>query len=126
MRQIDWVVMPSIWWENSPMVIQESFLHGRPLIASDIGGMREKITDGVNGLHFRVGSAEDLADRMIVALTEPGLWDRLSAGCPRPANFDRTAARHLELYRALGPMAASHSVPVAEAVRPRARRKVAS
>ncbi len=38
MRQVDWVVVPSIWWENSPLVIQEAFLHGRPIIASDIGG----------------------------------------------------------------------------------------
>src|SRR5262249_15147584 len=56
MRQVDYVVVPSIWWENSPLVIQEAFLHGRPLIASDIGGMKEKITDGVDGVHFRVGS----------------------------------------------------------------------
>ena len=42
MRQVDWVVVPSIWWENSPLVIQESFLHGRPVIASDIGGMKER------------------------------------------------------------------------------------
>src|SRR5436190_473016 len=50
MSQIDWVVVPSIWWENSPLVIQEAFMHGRPVICSDIGGMSEKVTHGVNGL----------------------------------------------------------------------------
>ena len=55
MAEVDWVVVPSLWWENSPLVIQEAFLHGRPVICSDIGGMAEKVTDGVNGLHFRAG-----------------------------------------------------------------------
>ena len=44
MRDVDWAVVPSIWWENSPIVIQESFFHGRPLICSNVGGMAEKIT----------------------------------------------------------------------------------
>ena len=43
MAEIDWVVVPSRWWENSPLVIQEAFMHGRPVICSDIGGMAEKV-----------------------------------------------------------------------------------
>ena len=63
MARIDWVVVPSIWWENGPLVILEAFQHGRPVICSDIGGMSEKVTDGVNGLHFRRGDPRDLARR---------------------------------------------------------------
>ena len=99
MAGMDWVVMPSIWWENSPVVIQESFLHRRPLIVSDIGGMAEKVRDDVNGLHFRVGSPEDLADRLTRALVEPGLWDRLSAAAPVPIDLSEFARLHLEVYR---------------------------
>ena len=43
MSEIDWVVVPSRWWENSPLVIQEAFMHGRPVICSGIGGMAEKV-----------------------------------------------------------------------------------
>jgi glycosyltransferase involved in cell wall biosynthesis len=50
MQSIDWTIIPSIWWENSPIVIQESFYHGRPMICSNIGGMAEKITDGVDSI----------------------------------------------------------------------------
>jgi len=53
MAAVDWVVVPSIWWENSPLVIQEAFAHGRPVICSDIGGMAEKVAHEKNGLHFR-------------------------------------------------------------------------
>src|SRR5437762_279112 len=60
MSAVDWVVMPSIWWENSPLVIQEAFQNRKPVICSDIGGMAEKVTNGVNGLHFRARDAVDL------------------------------------------------------------------
>jgi glycosyltransferase involved in cell wall biosynthesis len=101
MRSIDWTIIPSIWWENSPIVIQESFFHGRPMICSNIGGMAEKITDGVDGLHFRVGSSEDLVDRMTEALTNPGLWERLRSGIKRPITYEECARQHLDLYRAI-------------------------
>lgn len=80
MRQVDWVVVPSIWWENSPLVIQEAFMHGKPVICSDIGGMAEKVRDGVDGLHFRVGDPADLADTIARAVGTPGLWETLRSG----------------------------------------------
>lgn len=101
MRSVDWVVMPSVWWENSPIVIQEAFFHGRPILSSNIGGMAEKITDEVDGLHFRSGSPEDLVDCMVRALTEPKLWDRLRAGITPPLTHIGCAEQHLSLYRRL-------------------------
>jgi len=98
MQGVDWVVVPSTWWENSPVVIQEAFLHGRPLICSDIGGMAEKIRDGVNGLHFRVGSAESLVDRLVEVLRNPALWDRLQARIKRPVSAREAAIQHRALY----------------------------
>lgn len=101
MRSVDWVVMPSVWWENSPIVIQEAFFHGRPILASNLGGMAEKITDEVDGLHFRSGSPEDLVDCMTRALSEPGLWERLRAGIKTPLSHVDCAATHLALYQRL-------------------------
>lgn len=98
MGGIDWTVVPSIWWENSPLVIQEALLHRRPPIVSGIGGMAEKVRDGVDGLHFRVASPEDLADRLTEAMTDPGLWARLSAAAPRPPDLAAFAGEHLALY----------------------------
>ena len=101
MSEVDWVVVPSIWWENSPVVIQEAFLHRRPVIASGIGGMAEKIRNGTDGLHFRAGSPESLADRLGRALEEDGLWAELSAGTPSPPDLGTFASEHLALYRDL-------------------------
>lgn len=83
MAQVDWVVVPSIWWENSPLVIQEAFLYGRPVICSDIGGMAEKVEDNVNGLHFRTGDPASLAAVMSRAVNSPGLWQWLREGIPQ-------------------------------------------
>lgn len=113
MRQVDWVVVPSIWWENSPLVIQEAFLHGRPLITSDIGGMKEKVADGVNGLHFRVSSAEDLADKLTAALEDPQLWERLRAAAPKPLSHEEAARQHLALYQHLVSSGARTELPSA-------------
>jgi glycosyltransferase involved in cell wall biosynthesis len=85
MGEVDWVVVPSTWWENSPLVIQEAFAQRRPVICSDVGGMAEKVTDGVNGLHFRVGDSDSLARAIRRAVETPGLWQRLREGIP-PAN----------------------------------------
>lgn len=80
MAAVDWVVVPSIWWENSPLVIQEAFANRRPVICSDIGGMAEKVTDGVDGLHFRVGDPQSLAETIERAVGGSGLWARLQNG----------------------------------------------
>jgi glycosyltransferase involved in cell wall biosynthesis len=103
MASIDWVVVPSIWWETGPLTVLEAFECGRPVICSDIGGMSEKVTDGVNGLHFRRGDADELAEVMLRAAETPGLWEKLHSGIPeRPP---RTMEEHVEalsgIYRRL-------------------------
>jgi glycosyltransferase involved in cell wall biosynthesis len=74
---VDWVVVPSIWWENAPLVIQEAMMHRRPVICSDIGGMAEKVRHGIDGLHFRVRDPDSLARTISRAISSPGLWDEL-------------------------------------------------
>jgi glycosyltransferase involved in cell wall biosynthesis len=46
----DAVVVPSVWYENCPLVILEALGDGIPVLASDIGGIPELVTDGVEGL----------------------------------------------------------------------------
>jgi len=67
MAECDWVVIPSIWWENSPVVIQEAINIGRPLLGSNIGGMKEKI-EGIAGITFEARSATSLAAAIVKAI----------------------------------------------------------
>ena len=84
MSAVDWVVVPSIWWETGPLVIHEAKMHRRPVICSDIGAMPERITDGVNGLHFRARDPRSLAKVIERAITTPRLFKRLQAGIIDP------------------------------------------
>ncbi len=101
MRASDLVLVPSIWWENSPLVIQEAFRNRRPVVCSDIGGMAEKVRDGVDGLHFPVGNAAALADLLRELARDRGRLDRL-AKTMRVPEAPRTIARqHAALYEQL-------------------------
>jgi glycosyltransferase involved in cell wall biosynthesis len=99
MAEVDWVVVPSRWWENSPLVIQEAFLHQRPVICSDIGGMAEKVADDIDGLHFRAGDPRSLARVLERATTTPGLWESLRAGIPDVYDMHSHVASLRNLYR---------------------------
>jgi glycosyltransferase involved in cell wall biosynthesis len=101
MADIDWVVVPSIWWENSPLVIQEAFRHGRPVICSDIGGMAEKVDDQVNGLHFRSGDPASLAGAIETAVTDERLWNRLRAGIAEVHDMHDHLVALTRIYRQL-------------------------
>jgi glycosyltransferase involved in cell wall biosynthesis len=100
-KPIDWVVVPSTWWENSPLVIQEVFMHKRPIICSNIGGMAEKVEDNVTGLHFRVGDRISLANTLKKAATEHGLWDKLSKNIQPRLSMEKSAKEHVNLYDSL-------------------------
>lgn len=101
MRPTDWMVTPSLWWENAPLVIDEAFAQKRPVITSDMGGMAESVSNGVDGLTFRPGDASALADVMERALTEPQLWSKLVTGIKPRRTLENCAAEHLALYRGL-------------------------
>lgn len=76
--EIDVLIVPSVWFENSPITIHEAYLTETPVLASNIGGMAEFVRDGVDGLHFEVGDAQDLAAKMRRFVDEPGLLEELS------------------------------------------------
>jgi len=101
MAEADWVIVPSIWWENAPLIIQEAFQHRRPVICSGIGGMAEAVHDGVDGLWFNVGDPRHLSDKMEEALN-PDLWMKLVSGIKPPRRMSESADEHLSLYQKLG------------------------
>lgn len=102
MQQVDWVVVPSIWWENSPLVIQEAFMHRKPVICSNIGGMAEKVRDGINGLHFEVSNPQHLAHTIEKAAKfDTAQYTRLVSNIPEIPSIEQACETHFHLYKQL-------------------------
>lgn len=98
MGRMDAIVMPSTWWENSPVVIQEAFTNGKPVICSNIGGMAEKVTHGVNGLHFEVSRPASLAETLAMLAENPRRLADLQATVRPPPDAKTVLDEHLTLY----------------------------
>jgi GT2 family glycosyltransferase/glycosyltransferase involved in cell wall biosynthesis len=95
---LDVVVVPSVWLENSPLVIREAFAAGVPVVAAALGGMAEMVEDGRSGLLFRPGDAADLRRCLTRLLEEPGLRARLRDGIPPVKDISEDAACTRRIY----------------------------
>lgn len=95
---VDWVIVPSVWWENSPLVIQEVFMHRRPIICSDIGGMAEKVEDQITGLHFKARNAASLAKNIKRAINDAELWQNLVDNIKPRLSIKDSAMQHIKVY----------------------------
>jgi glycosyltransferase involved in cell wall biosynthesis len=100
--QLDALVVPSVWFENSPLVIHEAFQAGVPVICSDVGGMAELVTDGVDGLHFQAGNPEDLRALLSRCIQQPDTLERLRGGVRKPKGMsEHVRTEIIPLYESL-------------------------
>ena len=111
LRRNGWLIVPSIWWENSPLVIQEAFAAGRPVLCSNIGGMAEKVVHGVSGLHFRVNNATDLAACIEQCVSQPKLWQKLCRNLPKPLTIEEAVDKLVVLYKSRNSVSFQSSSP---------------
>jgi len=72
------LIFPSIWYEGFPVTILEAFCTGTPVIASNMGGMKEIIQNRVNGLHFEPGDEKDLVSKILEIEDDDDLAKKLS------------------------------------------------
>ena len=71
LTEVDLLVVPSVWYENSPLIILEALATRTPLLVSNLGGMAELVETGVSGYHFEMGDSTDLAEVLERILTDP-------------------------------------------------------
>jgi len=98
---IDVLIVPSTWYENAPLVIQEAFLAGIPVITSNLGGMKELVIDQVTGFTFEAGDQDDLI-RVIQQISEdPTILNNLQS-CRESVIDIRDDIKELtEIYKGL-------------------------
>lgn len=70
-------VLPSVWYEVFGLSILESFASGKPIIASNIGGIPETVKDGFNGFLVKPGDFQDLAEKIKKLWNNPAMCRKL-------------------------------------------------
>ena len=71
LAQTDALIVPSIWFENSPITIHEAFLAQTPVITSRFGGMADLVQDDHNGILFKMGDADSLYRALLKCIEKP-------------------------------------------------------
>jgi glycosyltransferase involved in cell wall biosynthesis len=99
--EIDVVIVPSVWYENAPLVISTPQMFGVPIIATRLGGMAEMVKDGENGFTFPVGDADALAEKIRLVATNPEVLRALGKRAKAPLRIESEAFCLETLYSAL-------------------------
>ncbi|NDW52451.1 glycosyltransferase family 4 protein [Aliiroseovarius sp. PrR006] len=101
-RRCRFLVVPSLWFETFAIVAAEAMAEGIPVVASDLGALRDTIVRDETGLHFAPGDASGLAAAMTRLWTDDALVQELGAGARKrvetvlneDAHFDRLCAAY--------------------------------
>ena len=101
MKSISVLVVPSIYYENYPLVLLIAQAYKVPVIASKIGGMPEVIQDGINGFLFEPGDSNHLATIIEKIAEEPDIVQRLRENIMSPRRLEEEALDYENIYRTL-------------------------
>lgn len=103
-NRVDMLIIPSICYENYPLVIHEALVSNIPIIASNLGGMSEKVKDGINGFTFEPGSSEDLARKMKLIIDDPLILNELKENIKKfmvVPTIEQEAYKYFKIYSSL-------------------------
>jgi glycosyltransferase involved in cell wall biosynthesis len=95
---MDVLIVPSVWYENYPVVINEAFMTKTPVIASDLGGMAELVQNGRTGFTFPAGDSESLAEKINIFIKNPYLVQSFAAQIPPVKDIQTHAAELAAIY----------------------------
>jgi glycosyltransferase involved in cell wall biosynthesis len=98
LSEIDILIVPSIWFENSPLVIHEAFLSKTPVITSKAGGMEEMVQHNINGLLFELGNDEDLKRQILRIIDQPDLLNRFKTNLPDVTDIKKHSMDIRKIY----------------------------
>ena len=96
---LDVLVVPSLWPENSPLVIHEAFMHGLPVVGARVGGVPGLVQHGVDGLLYDPFSTESLRACLQRLIDDRALVETLAAGAPGVKSIDEDAREWDARYR---------------------------
>ena len=95
---IDVLVVPSLWLENSPLVIHEAFAAGVPVVGARIGGIGGLLRDGWNGLLYEPRSSSALAAALRGLIDRPERVKEFAGRLPRAKSIEEDASEWEAMY----------------------------
>ncbi len=101
MKSARFLVFPSQWYEGFPMTIVEAYACGTPVVASALGSMREIVDDGLTGLHFIPGNADDLARKVAWAWSHPREMQQMGINARQKFEANYTAEKNVAMLTAI-------------------------
>jgi glycosyltransferase involved in cell wall biosynthesis len=99
--QIDLLVVPSLWLENSPLVIHEAFAAGVPVVGARIGGIADLVTHEQNGLSYEPASSSALREVLLGLIARPGRLAEFRSRIPSVKPIEQDALEWDTVYRAV-------------------------
>lgn len=101
LSDIDILVVPSTWLENTPLVILSAFANRVPVICTDLPGMTEIVRNNYNGMVFKLEDSNDLFDKMEQFIQNPTLIEAFSNNIQKVKTIDDNAAELEKIYNSL-------------------------
>jgi glycosyltransferase involved in cell wall biosynthesis len=98
---VDMLVVPSVWWENSPLVLLSALAHNVPAIVSNVSGLTEIVKDGENGFSFEASSSESLAKVLQKVGGNPAILNEIKAKIHHPPRIEEMAFEYEKIYLSL-------------------------
>jgi len=98
LSEIDVLIVPSIWYENSPLVIHEAIEANIPIITTNLGGMSELVKHEHNGLLFERRNSRDLINKINRFIQEPELIKTLTLKVTPVKSIQEDAKDITKLY----------------------------
>jgi glycosyltransferase involved in cell wall biosynthesis len=98
LAETDVLVVPSLWYENSPMVIQEAFAAGVPVMASQLGALSEKIRPSVDGWLCPAGDVAAWREAMLSLAGHPEQVQQCQDRVPVPLTVQEHATLLHDTY----------------------------
>lgn len=98
LAEADMLILPPVGPEMAPLVIQEAFAYGIPIMGSNIGGIKDAIRHGENGILFQVNNPRSLAKELEYILDNPEVILSLKKNIKPPRNISDIAADYQRIY----------------------------
>jgi len=101
LAETDVVVVPSLWYENSPVVIQEAFAAGVPVMASSLGALTEKVQHGINGWLCPPGDSDSWRKSLLMVVEHPEQRYSFCGESLRPVTLHEHVTLVEDIYKAI-------------------------